>query len=115
MRKFFLQVLPFAMALAVAGCATVPPPSITGNVNIDTVLADIKLGCGIIADAGPIQTLIGTVPYLSSADAIAKLACDAFTKVAGVRRGGSSQVAAVANGVPITGHYSQGHRHKVQR
>lgn len=108
MRIFLLPVM-FALAVMLGGCGTVQNLVQGKSLSLATVLEDIRTTCGFIADPGPIQQLINRNSQLTSADAIAKLACAAISAPKVTRRmmasRGKMKASGVVGGVVITGHY----------
>lgn len=101
-------LLLFPLLLVLAGCGTVQGLIQGKPLNLATVLEDVRMTCGFIADPGPIQQLINLNPQLTSADAIAKLACAAISSNApkGTRaKAARGTASGVVGGVVITGHY----------
>lgn len=102
--KRLALILTTVAAISLGGCATVP----TSGSLLDQVISDIRIGCSVVigvADIPGINALIGTVPFGSSAVAIAQMACQAFQAQApkSVRLKLSRNVVAYVNGVRITG------------
>lgn len=117
MKRFAITLATIA-ALTLGGCAgTIPAPDpsipVAPPTFMDNVIAGIKNKCSIfidITDIPGIDDLIGTVPYGSSAEYVAKIACQAFILAGKAqarqgRFGASGVVTANVNGVTITGHY----------
>lgn len=109
--KNFLRVA--VLSLSLAGCAgTGGTPVTSGGIDVGTVIADIKLGCGVIIGANSvpaISALIGTVPFGSDANAIAQLVCQSFVAIAGSRKSlaANGEITVVINGISITGTYGR--------
>lgn len=115
--KRIALIISTVAAITLAGCGTIPGPSPVGPVTpptfMDNVIAGIKNDCSIfigVTDLPGIDELIGTVPYGSSAEFVAKLACAAFVAAGKVkaregRLAASGTIVANVNGVTITGHY----------
>lgn len=109
MRLFLLPIV-FGLAVMLGGCGTIQNLVQGKSLNLATVLEDIRMSCGFIADPGPIQQLINLNPQLTSADAVAKLACGAVlanlpptvTRNKKAPRGTGS---GLVGGVVITGHF----------
>jgi hypothetical protein len=81
MRKLMLAAALVAFA-ATSGCTSVSP---NGSVNLtpsgQTVVADIKAACNVVADLSAITTLVGTFPAGTTAVAIAKVFCQTVNAV----------------------------------
>jgi hypothetical protein len=81
MRKLMLAAALAAFTTA-SGCTSVSPNgTITLTPNGQTVVADIKAACSVVADLTAITTLIGTFPAGTTAAAIAKVFCQTVNAV----------------------------------
>lgn len=86
MRKITPAVI-CAVALSLGGCSTWAAIK-GGGITVDAVLADIRTGCTLNANAQDITTLINSQTF-QSAEAVASAVCKVFeTSRAGTRLGG---------------------------
>jgi hypothetical protein len=81
MRKFMLGAA-LAVFVAAGGCASISPNgTVTLTPSAATVVADIKTGCNVAADATAITALIATFPYGTLATAVAQAFCQTVNAV----------------------------------
>jgi hypothetical protein len=79
------------------------PPTTTVSNILQEVLGFLQVGCGVIAEAGPITALISAVPYGTLATGIANMVCEAViaSKSSGRKLSTTGPTVVTVKGVRI--------------